>query len=175
MRDTIVRLRSGASVTAANESMADTSSGRSRPPMPASSVASTSRSGPLRQRRQRPGEDQREREALGRVGAVGLLEHPVLEAEQDPGVDLEGEVQVERTAAGVLGVEVDLPCLAQRVRLDEVALVVHVECVVDGVVLQVGDEAGDVDDGQRPVLLRWVGRVQACHARPGAATVAARG
>ena len=45
MRETIVRLRSGASVTEANESIADTSSGSSIPPMPASSVASTNRSG----------------------------------------------------------------------------------------------------------------------------------
>ena len=52
-----------------------------------------------------------------------------------------------RAAAGLLGVEVDLPRLAQRVGLDEVALVVHVEAVVDGVLLEVGDEAGDVDDG----------------------------
>ena len=55
-------------------------------------------------------------------------------------------MQVERTAARLLGVQVDLPRLAQRVRLDEVPLVVHVEPVVDGVVLQVGHEAGDVDD-----------------------------
>jgi len=48
MRETIVRLRSGASVTDANESIADTSSGSSIPPMPASSVASTRRSGGYR-------------------------------------------------------------------------------------------------------------------------------
>jgi hypothetical protein len=43
-------------------------------------------------------------------------------------------------------VQVDLPQLAQRVRLDEVPLVVHMETVVDGVVLQLGDETGDIDD-----------------------------
>ena len=82
-------------------------------------------------------------------------------------------MQVERAAAGLLGVQVDLPRLAQGVGLDEVALVVHVEAVVDGVVLEVGDEPGDVDGGHdRP----------ACHAvrrragtpRPRPATVAAR-
>ena len=56
-------------------------------------------------------------------------------------------MQVERAAAGLLGVQVDLPRLAQRVGLDEVALVVHVEAVVDGVVLELGDEPGDVDGG----------------------------
>lgn len=42
--------------------------------------------------------------------------------------------------------EVDLPQLAQRVRLDEMSLVVHVESVVHGVALEVGDEPGDIND-----------------------------
>ena len=63
-------------------------------------------------------------------------------------------MQVERAAARLLGVQVDLPGLAQRVGLDEVALVVHVEAVVDGVVLEVGDEPGDVDGGHGPSLPR---------------------
>ena len=54
-------------------------------------------------------------------------------------------MQVEGTAAGLLGMEVDLPRLAKRVGLDEVTLVVHVEPVVDGMVLEVGDEHGDID------------------------------
>ena len=57
-------------------------------------------------------------------------------------------MQVERASAGVLGVQVHLPRLAQRVRLDEVAFVVYVELVVDGVILEIGDEARDIDDGQ---------------------------
>ena len=87
-------------------------------------------------------------ELVGRL-VVGVLEAGdlVLEGQQDAGVDLEREVQVERAVARLLRVEVDLPGLAQGVGLDEVALVVHVEAVVDGVLLEVGDEAGDVDDG----------------------------
>ena len=42
--------------------------------------------------------------------------------------------------------EVDLPQLPKRVRLDEVTLVVHMETVIDRVVLQLGDETGDIDD-----------------------------
>src|SRR4051794_5954140 len=45
MRAIIDRLRSGASVTLANESVADTSTGKSNPPTPAISVANTNRSG----------------------------------------------------------------------------------------------------------------------------------
>ena len=56
-------------------------------------------------------------------------------------------MKVERSVARLLGMEVDLPRLAQRVGLDEVAFVVHVEPVIGGVVLQIGDEAGDVDHG----------------------------
>ena len=69
-----------------------------------------------------------------RVG-VGVVELDdlVLEAEQGAGVDLERQVQVDRAAARLLGVQVDLPELTQRVGLDEVALVVDVEAVVDGV------------------------------------------
>ena len=139
-------VRSAASVTEANESMAETSSGSAVPPMPARSVASTSRSGPLGQRRERPGEVEREALEVRRLVALGQLHHEVLEGQEHARIDLEGEVQVERTAAALLGVQVHLPRLAQRVRLDEVALVVHVEPVVDHVVLQLGDEPGDVDD-----------------------------
>ena len=56
-------------------------------------------------------------------------------------------MQVDGAGAGLLGVQVDLPGLAQRVGLDEVPLVVDVEAVVGGVVLEVGDEPGDVDRG----------------------------
>ncbi|MCU1357574.1 MAG: inositol monophosphatase/fructose,6-bisphosphatase family protein, partial [Acidimicrobiales bacterium] len=101
----------------------------------------------LGQGRQRPGEQERKGETAWRVGVgVVLLDDLVFEAEQSPRVDLEGEVQVDGAVAGFLGVEVDLPGLAQRVRLHEVALVVDVEAVVDGMVLQVGHEAGDIDD-----------------------------
>ena len=102
--------------------------------------------GTVRQRRQRPGEAEREVEVVGRVLVVGALDDRVLEAEQHARVDLEREVEVDRTLAALLGVQVDLPGLAQRVALDEVPLVVHVEAVLDRVVLEVGDEAGDVDD-----------------------------
>ena len=42
--------------------------------------------------------------------------------------------------------QVDLPQLPQGVRLDEVTFVVHMEAVVDGMALQLGDESGDIDD-----------------------------
>src|SRR5690606_9939743 len=67
--------------------------------------------------------------------------------EHRAGVDLERQVELERSTARLLGVQVDLPCLAHRVGLDEVALVVDVEAVIRGVVLEVGDEAGDIEQG----------------------------
>ena len=96
-------------------------------------------------------------ELLGRVLLVGQVDHDVLERQQHAGVDLEAEVQVERAATPLLGMQVDLPCLAQRVRLDEVALVVYVEAVVDGVLLELGHVAGDVDHGHGRATLGAAG------------------
>ena len=76
----------------------------------------------------------------------GMVEHLVLEAERNPGIEIYGQVQVERASACLLGVEIDLPGLAHRVGLDEVTLVVDVELMVRRVLFDVGDEAGNVDD-----------------------------
>ena len=86
-------------------------------------------------------------ELVGRVVVVGQLGDDVLEREEDARLDLQREVEVEGSVAALLGMEVDLPYLTQRVRLHEVSFVVHVEAVVDGVVLELGDVAGDVDGG----------------------------
>ena len=85
------------------------------------------------------------------------------------------EVEVERAAAGLLGVQVDLPRLAQRVGLDEVAFVVHVEPVVDRVVLEIGDEAGDVDDGQAGAPVRGSWRSRSAAREPGQPATPAHG
>jgi len=58
--------------------------------------------------------------------------------------------EIDRTAAPVLGVQVDFPRLAQRVRLDEMTLVVDVKAVGNCVVFEVGDEACDIDSGHYP-------------------------
>jgi myo-inositol-1(or 4)-monophosphatase len=76
---------------------------------------------------------------------VGEVQHDVLKRQQDPRVDIQCQVQVDRTAAALLWVEVDLPNLSQRVRLDEVSLVVYVEPMVDRVVLEVRDIPGNID------------------------------
>ena len=102
----------------------------------------------LGQRRQRPGEQQREREAAWRIGVgIVLLDDLVLETQQRPWINLERKVEVDWTVARLFRVEVDLPQLPKRVCLDEMAFVVHVESVIDGVALQLGDESGDINDG----------------------------
>lgn len=58
-------------------------------------------------------------------------------------------MQVDWPAAGLLRVKIDLPQLAQRVRLHEMTFVVHMEAVVDGVGLQIGHEPGNVENGHR--------------------------
>ena len=137
--------RSGASVAAGIESMADTSKGEVGAAPPGEVGGQHQQIGAVRQRRQRPGEVEREVELVGRVLDVGPLDHRVLESEEHPGIDLEREIEVDRAFAALLGMQVDLPVLPQRVALDEVPLVVHVEAVLDRVILEVGHEPGDVD------------------------------
>ena len=97
-------------------------------------------------------------ELVGWLLVLGEEDDGVLEGEEDAGVDVEGEVQVERAAAPLLGVQVDLPDLAQGVGLDEVPLVVHVKSVVDGMVLQVGDVPRDVNGSHSWESLMGVGQ-----------------
>ena len=101
MRATMLSDRSGASRAVAYESMAETSRGNSVPPISASSVASTNRSG------------QGEPEPGG--GFVGFVEFDdaVLELQQGSGVHLEGEVQVEGATARLFGMQFDFPHLTQ--------------------------------------------------------------
>ena len=56
-------------------------------------------------------------------------------------------MEVERTIARLIGVQIDFSRLAVRVGLDEVAFVVNVEPVLGDVVLEIGDEPLEIDDG----------------------------
>jgi hypothetical protein len=58
-------------------------------------------------------------------------------------------MEVERSPAPLLGVQVDLPRLAQGIGLDEMALVMNVKAVIDGVLLDLGHVSGDIDHGHR--------------------------
>ena len=164
--------RSEPSVALAKESMAETSSGQLDAADAGQVDGQAEQVGPARQGRERPGEGQREVELVGRLLVLGEQHDGVLEGEEDAGVDVEGEVEVERAAAALLGVQVDLPDLAQGVGLDEVPLVVHVEPVVDGVVLQVGDVPGDVDGSHSRGSLTAIG--PAGRRRPAGVTTADR-
>jgi myo-inositol-1(or 4)-monophosphatase len=62
-------------------------------------------------------------------------------------------MEIEGASAAVLGVELDLPHLAERVGLDEMTLVVYVESMVDRVVLQVGHVPGHIDNCHRRASL----------------------
>ena len=79
-------------------------------------------------------------------------------------------MQIDRSAAALLRVQVDLPELAQRVGLDEVTLVVDVKAVIDRMVLELGDVTGDIDDGHpagefRRALAGQPARYGSCHGR----------
>ena len=55
-------------------------------------------------------------------------------------------MEIEGTTARIFGMKIDLPCLAHGIGLDEVPLVVHMEGMVDRVVFEISNEAGNVDD-----------------------------
>ncbi len=97
-----------------------------------------------------PREQHRERES-GRRRIVDFLEsnHLVLEAEHRTRVDIERQMEVDRAFASAFRVKIDFPELSERVGLDEVPLVVHVEAMVDRLTLHVGDETRYVDDCHR--------------------------
>lgn len=97
--------------------------------------------------RECPREEQGEVEVLrGRGVGILHLAHLVLEPEERPRVDLEGEVKIDGAVTGLFGMEIDFPHLAQRIRLDEMAFVVDVETVVHGMTLEMGHETGHIDE-----------------------------
>lgn len=104
--------------------------------------------GTVRQGRQRPGEDERQRMGVGRFLVVGQVYDEILEGEDGARVDLQRQVQVERSTARLLGVQIHLPRLSHGVALHEMPFVMHVEAVTGRVILEVCDESGDIDDSQ---------------------------
>ena len=87
------------------------------------------------QERESPGEGEGKVELVGRFLLLGEEHNGVFEGQEDTWINIEGQVQVQRTAASLLGVEVDFPNLTQGVRLDKVPLVVDMKPVVNGVIL----------------------------------------
>jgi hypothetical protein len=92
-------------------------------------------------------------ERVRRVLVVGQAEDSVLEGEQGPGVYLQAQVEIERAATTVFGVQLYFPYLAEGVGLDEMTLIVNMEPMVDGMILEVGHISGHVDDCHRYVSL----------------------
>jgi len=81
------------------------------------------------------------------IDLIRKAQHRVLEGEERSGVDVELDVQVDGSATAVLGMQVDFPRLAKRVRLDKVTLVMDVKSVRHRMVLEVCDEPSDVNCG----------------------------
>jgi hypothetical protein len=72
---------------------------------------------------------------VGRVDVIGKSEDGVFECEQGPGVYVEFDVEINRSAAPVFGMQINFPGLTQRIRLDEMSFIVHVETVSDRMIL----------------------------------------
>ena len=65
------------------------------------------------ERRKRPGKGEGEVKLVRRVVFVAEPDDRVLEAQKDARVDVEGEVQVDRSSAALFWVKVDLPHLSE--------------------------------------------------------------
>ena len=84
----------------------------------------------------------------------------VLERQEYARVDLEREMEVEGAVAALVRVQVDLPRLAERIRLDEMTLVMNVKAMVDRrMILEIGDVSGHIDDCHETLLRRGTVRV----------------
>jgi myo-inositol-1(or 4)-monophosphatase len=88
-------------------------------------------------------------EIIRRFLVLGQPEYGILEGEQGPWIHLEGQVEIEGSPAPIFRMELHLPDLAKGVGLHEVALVVHVESMVNRVILEVGHVSGHIDDCHR--------------------------
>jgi len=86
---------------------------------------------------------------LGPFGVLGQLVDLVLEGDLNPRGQGGDEVQLQGPVAVVIRVQVDLPPLATGGDVDAVMILVVVEPPVGRMELQVGDERGKIDDGQR--------------------------
>jgi hypothetical protein len=73
-------------------------------------------------------------ELVGGLLLLGEEHNGVFEGQEDAWINVEGQMQVQRAAAPLLGMEVDLPNLTQGVRLDKMPLVVNMKSVVNGVI-----------------------------------------
>ena len=141
------------------------------PPMPARSIARRSRSGPLGSGGSAQVKVRGKWKSSGGSSPSGRSTTTSSKASSTRGSTSEGEVEVEGAVARLLGMQVDLPGLAQRVGLHEVPLVVHVEPVVHRVVLELGHVSSDIDDRHpvnptRPEVRdrtrTWAARRSAC-------------
>ena len=91
---------------------------------------------------------------LGRSIGIGVIQgkNGIFEGKEHPRVDFEAEMQIDRAVACFFRVHIDFPQLTQRISLDEVTFVVHVETMVNGMALQVCDKACYVDNSHEATL-----------------------
>jgi hypothetical protein len=84
---------------------------------------------------------------IRRIYFIGQTQHCVLKREKSSRIDVEFNVKIDWTAAPIFWVKVNFPRLTQRVSLDEVPFIVHVEAVSNRVVFQVCDETSNINGG----------------------------
>lgn len=98
-------------------------------------------------RQWRKGEAQSEwqLDVVGRLAGLADLHHLVFEVDQRSRIHFERNVHIEWPITRPIRMEIDLPGLAVCIGLDEVTFVVNMEAVFGYMVLEVGDEALEID------------------------------
>ena len=124
--------------------------------MAESSVASSSRlglfgSGGSRQWKRRS----RSNPSWGHSASSGSLLTSSSKADLHPRVQVGDDMQLQGAVAVVVRVQLDLPPLPSGRDVDAVVILVIVEPAFCGVVLEIRDEPGKVDDGQGTTPRRW--------------------
>jgi hypothetical protein len=84
--------------------------------------------------------------AVRRILVLGERDNEIFERQQHARVYFQGKVEVERAPAPLFRMEVDLPGLAQGVRLDEVPLIMNVKAVVNGMIFKFGNVPCNIYD-----------------------------
>ena len=81
------------------------------------------------------------------IDVIGKSEHGVFEGEKRSRIDVKLDVQINGSAATVLGVKINFPRLTQGVGLDKMAFIVHVETMGNRVILEVSNKTSNINGG----------------------------
>jgi hypothetical protein len=94
---------------------------------------------------ERKAQADRQLDVVGRFTSFPDLHYFIFKVDQRARIDLDGDVHVDWTVAGAIGMKINFPCLAIGIGLDEVALIVDMKPVFGDMVLEISHETLKID------------------------------